>query len=124
MAKVSLAQEPFDIPIRCGANALAAQGWFLVAVPPCVGLVALQAVVTIDKLASVYCFRTASEWVGPRVFPGWNMVPSRTGSCDSDQSSAQHKAEDQKETTGHCAPPFSLWNQLPTWFSSKARPTR
>jgi hypothetical protein len=124
MAKVSLAQEPLDIAICCGAKALAAQRWFLVAIPPRVGLVALQAMVPINEGSGLNCIGMICEWISPRVLSGWNMVPSRTGSCDSNQGWTRDKAEDQKEATGHCAPPFSLWNQFPTWFSSKARPTR
>jgi hypothetical protein len=124
MAKVSLPQEPLDIPVRCGANALSAQGRPLVAIAHRVRLVALQAMVTIDKSSGLNCDGTSCEWVGPRVFPGWDMVPPRTGSCDSNEGGTRDKAEYRKEATGHCAPPFLLWNQLPTWFSSKARPTR
>lgn len=76
MAKVSLAQEPLDITVRRGAKALAAQRWFLVAIPPRVGLVALQAMVPINEGSGLNCIGMICEWISPRVLFGWNMVPS------------------------------------------------
>jgi hypothetical protein len=107
MAEVSLAQKPLEISVRSGANALAAQGRPFVAIARSARLMALEAMIAIDKFAGLGRLRTTGEWIGPGVLFGRNVVPPRTGSCDSDYCSTQNKAEDRKEATGHRAPPFS-----------------
>lgn len=77
VAEVTLPQEPFDVAIAGVAQLWAAQRGTLVPVTLGVGLVALLAVVAIDKSAGMDRLCLASQWIDARMVLGRNVFPMR-----------------------------------------------
>lgn len=76
MPEIALAEEPLNVAIGYGANPCAAQRWALVPVALRIGLVALLAMVAVDKRAGRNRLRIAGQRVGAGVIPDGNMLPS------------------------------------------------
>jgi len=79
MAKVALAEEPFEIAVTHGADMLAAQGRALVPVSQGVGLVAGLAVIAVENGASRDRIGPVGQGIGPDVLTGGDMIPQGTG---------------------------------------------
>ena len=79
MGKIALAQKPLEIAIGGGADAVGAEGWFLVSVARGIGLVTVLAVLSVEDRAGGRRLGLACERVGPDVIPGGDVVPAGDG---------------------------------------------
>jgi hypothetical protein len=79
MAKVALAEEPFEIAVARGSDMLAAQRWPLVPVSLGVGFVAGLAVIAVENSARRDRIGPVRHGIGPEVLSEGDVVPKGTG---------------------------------------------
>ena len=82
MGKIALAQKPLEIAIGGGADAIGAEGWFLVSVTHGIGLVTVLAVLPVEDRAGGGRLGLVCERVRPAVIPGGDVVPAGDGSSE------------------------------------------
>ena len=95
MAKIALAQKPFEVAIGRFLDALAAQRGLLLPVPLTIRLMALQAVAAVQQGPGGNRVGPAGKRIGTSMIPGWNLGPPLGGKRRDGEGRARSKRQNR-----------------------------